>query len=98
MISIYRICTKQAMTPMTTTRATVNDQGELVIAGDTLKLADINPGTTVFVKVLGTGHIEVVSYDASVGAARKIIADAGVDLSGVVDELLAERRREAESE
>lgn len=86
------------MTQMTTTRATVNDTGELVIPSDTLKLAGIDAGAIVVVKVLGSGHFEVISCEASVQEVRKIIAKHGADLTGVVDEFLAERRREAESE
>jgi bifunctional DNA-binding transcriptional regulator/antitoxin component of YhaV-PrlF toxin-antitoxin module len=71
--------------------------GRLQIPADMLRAAGIKAGEQVHVRV-GTDAVEILSQRAALERARQIVSKFVPPGVSLVDELIAERRREAEHE
>ena len=78
-------------------RARLDQQGRLVIPAAIRKQLDLYPGELVILKVI-EGELRVSSVRAGIRRAQEIAAKYTQGRTGLVDEFIAERRREAERE
>lgn len=81
---------------MAAIKARVNEQGRLVIPAEIREAAGIAPNSTVLIEAMGVGEIRVRSAKAALAKVRaRLRRFAGPE---IVDELIAERRKEAKRE
>jgi AbrB family looped-hinge helix DNA binding protein len=77
----------------------VNEQGRVVIPADLRSSLGFKPGSFVTLEVLGHGEIKLSTLGAAIKHARAIAKKyVRVGAPSVVEELIADRRREAERE
>jgi AbrB family looped-hinge helix DNA binding protein len=75
----------------------INAQGRLVIPAECRAAAGIEPGSEVLIEVAGPGELRLRTKTEAVRKARAIVARRG-KLRGAAEELIRERRKEAERE
>jgi AbrB family looped-hinge helix DNA binding protein len=87
-----------AHTEQTVEQVTIGDRGRLVLPAHIREELGLHPGTRVALTIEPDGSLRLRSYRAIAEAARGMLADVGPQDRSPVDELIAERRREAAQE
>lgn len=80
-----------------TERVTIGDRGRLVLPSSIRSALGLTPGTRMLLSTEADGSLRLRPYRAVADESRGLFADLTEDGS-LVDELLSERRAEAERE
>ncbi len=78
--------------------AIVGPEGRVLIPAAMRRALGIEPGARVKLVVEDDGCIRITTPEIALQRFRKRMAELGIDLTGVVDELLADRRAEVAAE
>jgi antitoxin component of MazEF toxin-antitoxin module len=79
-------------------RLRVGSDGSVAIPSQAIESANFTPGEALVVQVAGDGEVRVLSGRAAIRYAQALVREIVPDSVSLVDELLRERRREAEHE
>jgi AbrB family looped-hinge helix DNA binding protein len=77
------------------TKAKINSQGRVVIPAECREAAGILPGAEVLIEVVGKGEIRLRTKQQAIRNAQKLVASHIGRKRDLVQELLADRRKEA---
>lgn len=84
--------------PATPGKILLRPDGSVVLPPAVLAAAGYQNGDTLFVRVVGDGEIHLLSSRAAIRRAQDLVREFVPENVSLVDELLKERRREAEKE
>ena len=76
----------------------LREDGSIIVPPSVLTAAGYKPGDTLFVRAEGEGEIHLLSSKAAIRRAQQLVREFVRENVSLVDELLKERRREAENE
>ena len=76
----------------------LHEDGSIVLPPSALTAAGYKPGDALFVRAEGEGEIHLLSSKAGIRRAQELVREFVRADDSLVDELLKERRREAENE
>ena len=79
-------------------KVVVGDRGRVVLPSEVRAEMDLKPGTPMLLSTEPDGSLRLRPYRAVAESNRGMLADIAPAEESLVDELLAERRREAEDE
>jgi bifunctional DNA-binding transcriptional regulator/antitoxin component of YhaV-PrlF toxin-antitoxin module len=79
-------------------RISLREDGSIVLPPSVLAAVGFKTGDAVVIRAEGDGEIHLLSSKAAVRRAQKLVREFVRDDVSLVDELLKERRREAENE
>ncbi len=80
------------------TKGRINAQGRIVIPAAAREAAGLADGDEVLFEVMGKGELRLRSKGQAIARAQQIVGDAIAPHRNLADELIAERRRDAEKE
>lgn len=78
--------------------ARINQQGRIVIPAECRAAADLKPGDELIVETVGKGELRLRTKEQALREAQRIVARFGSGSRDLVEELIAERRKEAAGE
>ena len=84
--------------PATPRKVLLRPDGSVVLPPAALAAAGYKSGDTLFVRTVGDGEIHLLSSRAAIRRAQELVREFVPENVSLVDELLKERRREAEKE
>jgi len=87
-----------AASPATPGKVVVGPDGSVALPSAALAVAGYKSGDTLFVRAAGDGEIHLLSSRAAIRRAQDLVREFVPKDVSLVDELLKERRREAEKE
>lgn len=79
-------------------RIVIGDRGRVVLPSEVRTELDLKPGTRMLLSTEADGSVRLRPYRAVAERNRGMLADLAPAEESLVDELLAERRREAARE
>lgn len=79
-------------------KVVVGDRGRVVLPSDVRAAMDLKPGTPMLLSTEADGSLRLRPYRAVADGNRGMLAEIAPTEESLVDELLAERRREAARE
>jgi AbrB family looped-hinge helix DNA binding protein len=81
-----------------THKVVVGDRGRVVLPSEVRAAMDLKPGTPMLLTAEADGSLRLSPYRAVAEGNRGMLAEVAPKEESLVDELLAERRREAAQE
>jgi hypothetical protein len=86
------------MAPQHAGKVILREDGSIVMPPGVLGAAGYRPGDTLFIRPEGEGEVHLLSSKAAIRRAQELVREFVRENVSLVDELLKERRREAENE
>jgi hypothetical protein len=87
-----------AVVPTNPGKVLLRQDGSIVLPPSVLTAAGYKSGDTLFVRAEGEGEIQLLSGKAAIRRAQELVREFVGENVSLVDELLKERRHEAENE